>query len=827
MSGFAEDLRFALRTLGRRPGFSAVIVATLGLAIGANAAVFSLVDAILLRPLPVAAPERLVRIYSHFASGLEWASLPNYLDYERGNRVFTSLSAEGNQGFLVGDDASGQLILGALVSANYFATLGVRPALGRAFEPAEDRVASAVVVIGDGFWKRHFGADRRVLGRSVILNGTAFKVVGVAPAGFTGPNTGLLEEIWAPLSMTPTMQRSLTAASDVLQERDGNWLQVVGRLRPGVSLRQAADAMNAIAGRLRQLYPRANEGISLRLLPEAEGRIYPAMRGGVVVLSSLLQAVVGLVLVVACANAAGLFLARGSSRRREIGIRLAVGARVWWLIRLLVSESLVLGLGGGAIGLGLAFWATRWLSSARLPMQIPISFPVEFDARVLCLTLGLALLTGVLFGLLPALQMVRPSLAMALREGDVGGGGAGGAGGRGLRRSTLSLRGILVVAQIAATFVLLVGAGLFFRSLANAEATQLGFRADGLLVASLNLGYAGYDAKTGPRFLERIEMRLRELPGVSAVSLATRLPFSVMLASVKTAPEGYVPRRPGEGAPQIAVNSVAPDYFATLQIGLAAGREFTVADRPEKQLVAVVNEALVRRFFAGDPPAAVVGRRLLVGGTPHVIVGVARDAKQLNLSAAQEPYVYLDLFQNYQPAVAIHLRSAGDPASLIPALRREMRALDPHVALYEVKPIARQLDMPLLPQRTAVGLLAAMGCLALLLALVGLYGATAYALSRRTREIGIRIALGAGHRRLLALVLRDGAAQCGLGVALGLAVALSINRLAASLLFGVNPIDPAILATTAVLVSALALAANLVPALAAIQLDPKQALGAE
>jgi predicted permease len=579
--------------------------------------------------------------------------------------------------------------------------------------------------------------------------------------------------------------------------------------------------MNAIASHLRQLYPQANEGVSLRLLPEAEGRIYPAMRGGVVVLSALLQAVVGLVLLVACANAAGLFLARGSSRRREIGIRLAVGARVAWLVRLLVSESLVLGLGGGAIGLGLAFWATRVLSSARLPMQIPIGFQVEFDARVLMLTLGLALLTGVLFGLLPALQIVRPNLAAALREGDVGGSGAG------MRRSVLSLRGILVIAQIAATFVLLVGAGLFFRSLGNAEATQLGFRADGLLVASLNLGYAGYDAKTGPRLLERIEARLRELPGVSAVSLATRLPFSATLTSVNAAPEGYVPRRPGEGAPQIAVNAVAPDYFATMQIGLAAGREFSVADRPEKQPVAVVNEALVRRYFAGKPPAEVLNKRLMVSGTPHVIVGVARDAKQLSLKSAQEPYLYLDLFQDYQPAVAIHLRSAGDPASLIPALRREVRALDPHVALYEVKPIARQLELPLLPQRTAAGLLAAMGFLALLLALVGLYGATAFSLSRRTREIGIRIALGADHRRLLALVLRDGAAQCGLGVVIGIAIALAVNRLAASLLFGVNPIDPTILLTTALLVSALALAANLVPALSAIQLDPQQALSAE
>ncbi len=820
MIDLAEDLRLALRTLRRRPAFSAVIVATLGLAIGANAAVFSFVDAILLRPLPVAAPERLVRIYSHFASGLDWASVsyPNYRDFERANGVFTALCAEANQAFVVGDGASSQLVVGALVSANYFSTLGVRPALGRAFEPADDRLASPETVIGDGFWRRHFGGDPRVLGRTVALNGTVFKVVGVAPAGFTGPNTGLLAEVWTPLSMQP----AVIPGADLLHQRDSDWLQLTGRLRPGVSLRQAADAMDALAGRLRQLYPRENEGVGLSLLPESQARIYPPMRGGMVALSALLQVVVGLVLAVACANAAGLFLARGAARRREIGIRLALGARTARLVRLLVSESLVLGVAGGAIGLALAFGASRLLSSWRLPMQLPISFQVELDSRVLVLTLGLALLTGVLFGLVPALQLVRPRLASAMREG-----GTAPAARRAPLRALLQVRGALVTAQIAATFVLLVGAGLFFRSLGNAETTDLGFRAQGLLVASLNLGYAGYDAKTGQRFFERLETRLRELPGVTSASLATRLPFSVMLATTGAAPEGYVPRRPGEGAPQIAVNWVAPEYFSTMQAGLAAGREFTATDRPETLPVVVVNEAFVRRFFAGEPAPAVLGKRLVVGGTPHVIVGVAHDAKQLDLTPRQAPYVYLDLFQHYRPAVAVHLRTAGDPASLIAALRREVRALDPRVALFDIKPIARQLELPLLPQRMAVALLAAMGTLALVLALVGLYGATAFALSRRTREIGIRIALGAGHRQLLAVVLRDGMVQCGLGLAAGLAIALAFNRLAASLLYGVNPVEPAILILTAAVVSSLALAANLVPALAAIQLDPKQALGTE
>jgi predicted permease len=815
MTGWMEDLRLAARVLARRPGFSAVIVATLGLAIGANAAVFSFVDAILLRPLPVAAPERLVRIYSRFASGLDWASVsyPNYRDFERANRVFAALAAEANQAYVVGDGGSNEQVVGAQVSANYFATLGVRPALGRAFAPEEDRVASPVVVIGDGFWKRHFASDPRVLGSTVALNGTAFKVVGVAPVGFTGPNTGLVAEIWTPLSM----QAAVKPGADLLRLRSSYWLQLTGRLRPGVSLRQAAEAMNALAARLRQLYPRDNEGVSLSLLPESQARVYPPMRGSLVALSALLQVVVGLVLAVACANVAGLLLARGAARRREIGIRLALGARTARVVRLLLSESLLLGLAGGAVGLALAAWAARALSAWRLPLEMPISFHVEFDSRVLLVTLGAALLTGLLCGLVPALQLARPGLALAIREGDAG---------LGPRRTRL--RSLLVTVQIAATFVLLVGAGLFLRSLANSQAAALGFRSQGLLVASLNLGYAGYDERTGQHFFERLEARLRELPGVRSVSLATRLPFSVMRATTDAAPEGYVPPRPGMGTPELAVNWVAPDYFKTMEASLAAGREFTAADRPRTPPVVVVNEALVRRFFfASGPVEAALGKRLMVGGQPHRIVGVARDAKQLDLDTAQPPYVYLDLFQHYRPEVAIHLRAAGDMASQAAALRREVRALDARVVLFDVKPIARQLDLPLLPQRMAVGSLAAMGMLALVLALVGLYAATAYALSRRTREIGIRIALGAGHRQLLAVVLRGGMTQCAAGVAIGLAASLAATRFAAGLLYGVDPADPAILLTTAALVTCLALAANLVPALAAIQRDPREALSAE
>jgi len=818
MTGLMEDLRLAARVLARRPGFSAVIVATLGLAIGANAAVFSFVDAILLRPLPVAAPELLVRIYSRFASGLDWASVsyPNYRDFERANRVFAALAAEANQVYVVGDGASSERVVGSQVSANYFATLGVRPALGRAFAPEEDRVASPVAVIGDGFWQRHFAGDPRVLGSTVTLNGTAFKIVGVAPAGFTGPNTGLAAELWTPLSMQAAVNPAGNRG-DLLQMRSSYWLQLTGRLRPGVSLRQAAAAMNALAARLRQLYPRDNEGVSLSLLPESQARIYPPLRGGLVALSALLQVVVGLVLAVACANVAGLLLARGAARRREIGIRLALGARTARVVRLLLSESLLLGLAGGAVGLALAAWAARALSAWRLPLEVPISFPVEFDTRVLLVTLGAALLTGLLCGLVPALQLARPGLALAIRQGDAD---------LGPRRSRL--RSVLVTVQIAATFVLLVGAGLFLRSLANSQAAALGFRTQGLLVASLDLGYAGYDQRRGQHFFEQLEARLRELPGVRSVSLATRLPFSVMRATTDAAPEGYVPPRPGMGTPELAVNWVAPDYFKTMEASLAAGREFTAADQPRTPPVVVVNEALVRRFFsAGGPVAAALGKRLMVGGQPHRIVGVARDAKQLDLDTAQPPYVYLDLFQHYRPEVTVHLRAAGDMASQAAALRREVRALDARVALFDVKPIARQLDLPLLPQRMAVGALTAMGMLALVLALVGLYAATAYALSRRTREIGIRIALGAGHRQLLAVVLRDGMTQCAAGVAIGLAAALAAARFAAGLLYGVDPADPAILLTTVALVTCLALAANLAPALAAIQRDPREALSAE
>jgi predicted permease len=812
MSGFVEDLRLALRAAARRPGFSAVVIATLGLAIGANAAVFSFVNAILLRPPAVERPERLVRVFAT-TGGFRFASVsyPNFRDYERSNDVFSAMCAEQTMPFVLGDSSSSQLIAGSLVSANYFSTLGVAPALGRAFGPDEDRAAGAdrVVVIGDGLWRRHFAADRAVLGQALVLNGTSFKVVGVAPASFTGPYVGLVTEVWVPLSM----QAVVSPGGDLLQVRGAGWLSATGRLRPGVTLAQAAASMSALAARMRRLYPKDNEGIGLSLMPASQARIPQRLRGAMVALSVLLEVIVGLVLAVACANAAGLFLARGAARRREIGIRLALGARTARLVRMLVSESLVLGLAGGAVGLLLALWAARLFSSWRLAMELPVSFAVDLDGRVLALTAGVTLATALLFGLLPALQIARPRLAMAMREGG---------GDADPRRARW--RGALVTAQIAVTFLLLAGAGLFFRSLANARTVDLGFRADGLLVASLNLGHAGYGERDGRRFLERLEDRLRELPGVRSVSFATGLPFGLIEHSAPAAPEGFRPPA-GEARPQVNTNLVAPGYFKTMATPVVAGREFTAADRPGSPAVAVVNEALARRFF---PRGQALGQRFVAGDRTLLIVGIVRDSKeQLSLAAAPRPILYEDLFQSYDSPVALHLRAAGDPASLIPALRREVRAMDARVALYDLKPMTEQLQLPLLPERLAGTLLAAMGTLALVLALVGLYAATAFALARRTREIGIRMALGAGQRSVIALVLRGGMTQCLLGIGIGALAAVASTRFAASLLYGVSPTDPAILTATALLVAALALAANLVPALAATQIDPKQALGAE
>jgi predicted permease len=813
MAGWSSDLRLATRGIVRRPGFSAVVVISFGLAIAANTAIFSFVNAILLRSIPVSEPDRLVRIYSEFASGLRWASVshPNYLDYVRFNRSFSSICAERPVAFMFGaDDGSGDdRIVGSLVSANYFSTLGIQPAFGRSFAPDEDTVrgGNAVAVISDGFWRRRFAADPDVLKATLVLNGTPFKVIGVAPPDFMGLNVGLVTDVWVPLSM----HNIGMPGPNLFEQRGITWLALTGRLKPGISIAQASANLNAIATTLRQQYPEDNAGISLTVIPEREASIHPPLRNAFVSLGILLQAVVGLVLLVACANIAGLLLARGSSRNREMGIRIAIGGGRGQLVRMLLVESMVLGLLGGALGMLLASWVARAIGAFRPPMALPVSFDLSFDTRVLLFSLLLTLFTALLFGLIPALRASRPSMVFALREGE--GGGAG--------RSRL--RNSLVVAQIAVTFVLLVGAGLFLRSLRNSQDIDLGFTPENMLLASMNLGFVDYSDDQGRRFIEELLTRIESLPDVRSASAATSLPFSLTESTLSASPEGFVPK-PGEGEPQVDSNLVTPGYFKTMGSSLVAGREFNWMDRPNTPRVAIVNEALARKFF---PNESAVGKRIMAGGAAHTVVGIVRDAKYNSLSDVARPYLYQDVIQRFRPGLTLHVRTTRDPASLIPAVQREVRTLDEKVLLFDLKPMVKQVDTVLLPARIASTLLGVMGGLALFLALVGLYGAMAYTLARRTREIGIRIALGARAHQVLRMILHDGLLLSTWGISIGLLLALAGTRLASSLLYGVSPFDLFAFAAALLLVMGLSLVANLFPALRATRVDPKLAMRTE
>jgi predicted permease len=812
MESFFRNLRQSLRILARQPGFAAVVVISLGLAIAANTTVFSFVNATLLRSVAARDPDRLVRIYTSLASGLRWASVsyPNYVDYRDQNRVFSGVAAEKPTPLVLGAAGTEQ-ILGSLVTANYFPLVGIEPALGRTFAPEEDLPprGTAVALLSHGFWQRHFGLDPHVAGKTLILNGNTFTVVGVAPAGFTGNNVGFVPDVWIPLATQPIAM----PGEKFLTGRGINWLWVTARLKPGVSLKQAQSTMNNLAASLQRIYPKENEGTSLTLLPERQASIYPLARPGLLALAGLLQVVVGLVLLVACVNVAGLLVAKAAARQKEMGIRLSLGASRQLLIRQLLTESFVLAALAGGLGLMLATWFGKLVSSYRPPAQLPLSFDLSWDGKVLGFTLLATLFTALLFSLIPALQASRPNLVPALKQD--------GSGQQGYRRSRT--RSLLLGTQVAISLVLLIGAGLFFRSLGNARAVDPGFKAENLLVASLNVGFNGYTEAEGLRFQDRLLDRLASLPGVRTVSLARLLPFDIISNTINASPSGYQ-QKTGEGKPQVDANLVSAHYFETMGTPLLSGRDFTRQDTHDAPLVAIVNEALAAKYWPKEP---VVGKQLLVSGKMHSVIGMVKNGKYTSLSETARPYLYLPLSQNYQATMTIHLRSEGAPTSLVPALRREVTALDPRLLLYDVKPMSHQLDFALLPARVAGGMLMVMGALALFLAMIGMYAATAYALARRRREFGIRMALGAQSGQLLWLVIREGMRLTVAGIVVGLALAIVLVRFAASLLYGVSPFDMVTLLTAVLVLLGITLLANVFPALRAAHINPNRSLRLE
>jgi len=812
MSGLSRDLRYAFRQLLRNPGFALAAVACLALGIGANSSTFTFANALLLKRNPqVKEPERLVRLFIHWSSGLRLGSFsyPDYLDFRNRNEVFTGLVAERLLPVHLSAGDRNEKIWGSIVSANYFSELGVEASLGRGFRPEEDQTPGAhpVVVLSHGLWERRFAAAPGVIGQTVVLNRRPFTIVGVAPQGFTGTNTGIASEIWAPI----TMAGQLNPDSD-LNARGDHWIGfVIGRLKPGVGLAQARESLNALMANLTKEYPDTNTGKSVDVYAEAEASLHPMVRSGFAGFLRVMFAVVGLILVLACANVAGLLLARALGRRREIAIRMALGAARGRLIRQLLVESSLLSLLGGAAGLLLAVWLTRLIVSFQPTTDLPLWIDTSIDLRVLGFTFFAAVAAGILFGLAPALQTTRQGLVPSLKEGSPQGG-----------RST-RLRNVLVVGQVALSAGLLVAAGLAVRSLQKAQSIDPGFNPDNQLVAALDLDLQGYDEAAGREFQRRLRERMSSLPGVAAVGLARDVPLQLSSSQRGTVPEGYV-TPPGAANPSIDYNVVDYGYFEAMGVAILRGRAFSERDDEKAPPVLIVNEAFAKRFWPDQDP---IGRRVRTAGKNHEVVGVAKDGKYFSLGEDPKAYMYFPLAQDYHASTVMHLRSAGDPEALLGAVRREIRGLDPLLPIADLKTMHAALGFALIPARMAAGVVSAFAGIALLLAAVGLYGVIAYSVTQATRDIGIRVALGASSRDVLRMVLGGGMRLALTGLAIGLAAGVALARLMQGILYGVSASDPFSYASASLVLITAALLASFFPARRATRVDPMVALRAE
>ena len=831
METFWQDLRYGFRVLRASPGFAAVAVLSLALGIGANTSIFSVVNAALLRPLPVTQPERLTFVFNGTTTR-PWgtASYPDYLDYRDKSEVFSDLLTYSSITVSAGNDDQTEVISGSIVSGNFFDVLGLRTALGRTFTPEEDTTPNThpVAVISHGLWQRRFGGDPKVIGRQIALGGHSFTVVGVTPAGFNGPEVLENNDIYVPMMMQALVRPPRGGYSgdmnpDLLSRRGSRWLKMIGRLKPGVSFDQAQAAMTTIAAGLEHAYPEENRSTIATLFPvnKIDPQGYPQLLS----VAGLLLAVVGIVLLIACANVANLLLARASARRTEIAVRLAMGASRSRLVRQLLTESLLISLAGGAAGLLLAMWTIDVLKSATPPDGI-FSFTLDYrlDFRVLAFTFALSLATGVIFGLAPALQASRPDLVPALKDEAL-------AAAQGRRR--FSLRNALVVMQVALSLVLLIGAGLFLRSLNNAQSIDPGFDADTILDAQLNINLLRYTKAQGQQFYGQVIERIEALPGVESASLSRVVPMSgggrtsSLLIQGKQPPDNLdhtESTASSDNSHTVNSNVVGLKYFSTMGIPLLRGRDFGDQDRENAPLAVIVNEAFERRYFAGEDA---LGKRVSFRGDNgpwSEIIGVVSDSKYRTLGESPRPSAYVPLAQNHETGMTLHVRSSGNPLGIAGSVRREVQSLDPSLAITNLQSLSNVVAASLFAARTGATLLAIFGGLALLLAAIGLYGVMSYAVSRRTREIGIRMALGAGTGIVMRLVLKEGLTLVGGGVAAGLIVAAAATRLLSSFLYGVSPLDATTFAAIPLVLAVVALLATYLPARRAAKVDPMIAL---
>jgi predicted permease len=813
MDSLIKDIRYAVRSLIKRPGFVAIAVITLALGIGANTAIFSLVNTVLLRSLPV---ERASQVVSVALRGKDDSmsafSYPNYKDFRDRNDVLSGLLVYRFVPLSLSRGGNNERIWGYEVSGNYFDVLGVKAIRGRTFSPEEDqtKLTHPVIVVGYDCWQRRFGADPGLVGKDVLINDHQFRVIGIAPQGFKGTELVYSPEMWVPAAMMEWVEPGATW----LDNRNTKNFFAVGRIKTGVDSRQAEASLNLLAQQLGKEYPDSNEGQSVRIVPP--GFILPDLRGAVVSFTWVMMAAVGLVLLVTCTNLAGLMLARATDRRREIAIRLAMGANRLRLIRQLLTESVLLSFAGGAAGLLLALWIIKVLIALKPPIDFPLALDISVDWRVLLFSLAVSVAAGIIFGFAPALQATRPSLVRALKDTAAQGGAV-----------KAKLRSVLVVAQISISLVVLIAAGLVVRTLQRLQTMNPGFDTRNALTMSFDLGLQGYDDARGQQFYRQLEERLRSLPGVEHAAVMSYIPLSLNFNSNNIFVEGHPPER-GENVPLAMTASAGPDYFKTMGTPLLEGREFTNDDQAKSEPVAVVNEFFVRRLMPElSSPAEAVGKRFSfrsAGGPFTRIVGVAKGGKYFNIAEDPRAFVWTPMAQDYNSSGILVVRTNGNPEAMFSAVRGQVQSLDPNLPLFDVKTFTEHMKFALFPAKVAATVLGVFGLVALLLAAIGVYGITSYAVAQRTHEIGVRLALGAQLSDVLKLVLGHGLKLTIIGAALGLFGAFLATRAITSVLYGVSATDPLTFGFVSLLLIGVALVASYVPARRATKVEPLIAL---
>ena len=818
MQALPQDLKYGLRMLLRKPLFTIGISLSLALGIGANSAVFSLVDAFLFRPLNVGNPSRLVSLYTSDYSGSQYggSSHADFTDFRGRTNAFEGLTAFTEISTTLKSENQSERAYGLLVSENYFDLLGVKAARGRTFEPGENQSSQPVLVISHAFWHRRFNGDPAVVGKTVLLNNNSFTVIGVTPEGFTGTDLGRSIEIFVPMqSYTEVgLEPGFTTS------RGRRQFSIIGRLKPDVSVDQAQTSLNMLALQLADVYPdswkeRNQQPRRISLIAERYARVPPEVRNVLMGFAGLFTVLVMLVLLIACSNISNMLLARATARQKEMAVRTALGASRSRLIRQLLTESLQLSLIGSILGILLAPLSLKLLIAAFLPSSAT-ALPIDLGVKphVILLTLGIGLITGLIFGLVPAFHASRSDLLLAMKDESP-------ALQTGSRR--FAMRNLLVMTQISASLLLLVIAGLFVRSLQKAQQVDLGYDVNHVLTIRPDAEFLdGRDTAPQLVFYNQVLERVRSLPGVEAASFADFIPSGGGLRRTTIGVENYTPR--ADENMDAGTGVVATHYFKTMGMALIAGREFTEQDKEGAPRTAIVNETLAHRYWPGQDA---LGKHVTIGGSRRTqleVVGVVKDATAYIFQKDSSPFFYIPLMQNPSPGMTLHVRSKGEPIAILPSVRNEIDALNQSVVLRDARPLSDFLDDSLLTLRLVSTLTGVFGLLALALALVGIFSVVNYSTSRRTREIGIRLALGAQRADILRMILKEGLFMVVVGVVLGVIMAVVSGRLIASLMFADAGNDISVYVAVALVQIAIAMLACFIPAYKATKVDPTDAL---